>query len=50
MIQILDCGLLAHDKNQESRLHLRAKLLMSLSKYLSRLLKKVLDASSLETF
>lgn len=50
MIQILDCGLLAHDKKQEGRLHLRTKLLMSLVKHWNRLLKEVLDASSLETF
>lgn len=50
MMQIVDCGLLAHDTKQEGRLHLRTKLLMSLVKHLKRLLKEVLDVPSLETF
>lgn len=50
MTQILDCGLLTHDKKQEGRLHLRMKLLMSLVKHLNRLLKEVLDVPSLGTF
>lgn len=51
MTQILDCGLLAHDKNPIIlSLHLRMKLLKSLVKRLNRLLKEVLDAPFLETF